>query len=280
MKKKFKIFAGIGAFLLISFVLYLANGLVGNPVSKFIAKRTANEYIKENYSNINLDNIEVNYNFKTGDYYVNVKSPTSIDTHFTLTISPFGKLEYDTYEYDVLNKYNTYMRIDSEYSEEVYSIFEDEKFPYKSDIAFGEIIEKSTLKDMYDENVVPLYGINTKDLELDKEYDIKEISKNAGHIVLYIEDNTITPKRASEILLNVKDVLDKENINFYAIDFILEKPRKEDGTPNEDNSSIRVEHFLYKDIYEENLDKRIENSYKNLMKYYNEQDLKKEEMDL
>ena len=136
------------------------------------------------------------------------------------------------------------------------------------------------IKDMYDENIVSLYGISTKDLELDKEYNIKEIGKKAGHIVLYIEDNTITSKRASEILINIKDILDKENINFYAIDFILEKPRKEDGTPNEDNSSIRVEHFLYKDIYEENLDKRIENSYKNLMKYYNEQDLKKEEMDL
>ena len=45
------------------------------------------------------------------------------------------------------------MRIDSEYSEEVYSIFEDEKFPYKSDIAFGEIIEKSTLKEKADVGV-------------------------------------------------------------------------------------------------------------------------------
>lgn len=280
MKKNIKIFAGIGAFLLIGLVLYLANGLVGNPVSKLMAKITANEYIKENYSNMNLDSVKVNYSFKTGDYYVDVKSPTSIDTHFTLTISPFGKLEYDSYKHYVLNKFNTYMRIDSQYSEEVKSIFDNDKFPYKSDIAFGEIIDKSTLKDMYDESVVSLYGINTKDLELDKEYDIKEIGKNAGHIVLYIEDNTITPKRASEILLNIKEILDKENVAFYAIDFILEKPRKEDGTPNEDNSSIRVEHFLYKDIYEENLDKRIEDSYNNLMKYYNEQNLKKEEMNV
>ena len=280
MKKKTKTFVGIVTFLLIVFVLYLVNGLVGNPISRFMVKRTANEYIKENYSNLNLDNIQVSYDFKTSDYYVKVKSLTSIDTHFTLTISPFGKLVYDSYEEDVLDKFNTYMRIDSQYSEEVKSIFEDDKFPYKSDIVFGEIINKATLKDMYDENIVSLYGISTKDLELDKEYNIKEIGKKAGHIVLYIEDNTITSKRASEILLNIKDILDKENINFYAIDFILEKPRKEDGTPNEDNSSIRVEHFLYKDIYEENLDKRIENSYKNLMKYYNEQDLKKEEMDV
>ena len=70
MKKKTKTFVGIVTFLLIVFVLYLVNVLVGNPISRFMVKRTANEYIKENYSNLNFDNIQVSYDFKTSDYYV------------------------------------------------------------------------------------------------------------------------------------------------------------------------------------------------------------------
>ena len=73
---------------------------------------------------------------------------------------------------------------------------------------------------------------------------------------------------------NIKDILDKENISFYAIDFTLEKPR-EDGMPNEDDTSISVEQFLYSDIYMENIEKRILKASEDLKKHYEMDDSKK-----
>ena len=41
MKKSVKILAGITAFILIGGILWFANGLLGNPISKALANNTA-----------------------------------------------------------------------------------------------------------------------------------------------------------------------------------------------------------------------------------------------
>lgn len=273
MKKSIKILAGSIAFLLIIGILYFANGFLGNPISKMMANNTSRKYIEKNYPDMELEISNAYYSFKSGDYCVQVKSPISKDTNFSLTISPFGKLIYDSYEYDVVSKYNTLHRIDSSYNTKIKSVFESKNFPYKSDIYFGEIRDKSLNEE--DEYFYPDYGLDVEKLELDKDYDINSIGKKAGHIVFYTQYEEVCIKKASEILLNIKDILDKENISFYAIDFTLEKPRGDDGMPNEDDTSISVEQFLYSDIYMEDLEKRILKASKDLKKHYEMDDSKK-----
>lgn len=281
MKKSVKVLAGVTAFLLIIGILWFANGLLGNPISKTIANNTSKEYVSENYSNMKLNVSDAYYSFKTGSYYVEIKSPTSKDTYFYLSISPFGKITYDSYESDVVDRYNTFNRINESYSSKVEKVFDSKDFPYESEIYFGEIIDKEGLVvSESEEYTYPVYGLDIKKLELDKDYDMYEMGKKAGHIVFYAEDDEVTVKKASEILLNIKNIFDKENIPFYAIDFTLEKPRNEEGTPNSDDTSIIVEHFLYEDIYEENLDQRISKAEKDLKKYYEIMDSKKEELEI
>ena len=281
MKKSVKVLAGVTAFLLIIGILWFANGLLGNPISKTIANNTAKEYVAENYSNMKLNVSDAYYNFKTGSYDVEIKSPTSKDTYFYLSISPFGKITYDSYESDVVDRYNTFNRINESYSSKVEKVFDSKDFPYESEIYFGEIIDKEGLVvSESEEYTYPVYGLDIKKLEIDKDYDMYEMGKKAGHIVFYAEDDEVTVKKASEILLNIKNIFDKENIPFYAIDFTLEKPRNEEGTPNSDDTSIIVEHFLYEDIYEENLDQRISKAEKDLKKYYEIMDSKKEELEI
>lgn len=281
MKKSVKVLSGVTAFLLIIGILWFANGLLGNPISKTIANNTAKEYVAENYSNMKLNVSDAYYNFKTGSYDVEIKSPTSKDTYFYLSISPFGKITYDSYESDVVDRYNTFNRINESYSSKVEKVFDSKDFPYESEIYFGEIIDKEGLVvSESEEYTYPVYGLDIKKLELDKDYDMYEMGKKAGHIVFYAEDDEVTVKKASEILLNIKNIFDKENIPFYAIDFTLEKPRNEEGTPNSDDTSIIVEHFLYEDIYEENLDQRISKAEKDLKKYYEIMDSKKEELEI
>ena len=151
-------------------------------------------------------------------------------------------------------------------------MFPSAEFPLISNIDYGtiEIMEKDTIVGFDEAN----YGIKMSDLELDKKYNVKELAKTAGHIVFYAQDEEISFKKASEILLTLKEFLDKADVPFYAIDFVLEKPRNEDETPNEDRTTINTANFLYSDIYEEGLDERLEQEHNALMNYYKEQDAK------
>lgn len=127
------------AFILIGGILWFANAFVGNPVSKILANRNAEKYIEETYQDMELEINKATYNFKDCKYNVHVKSSTSIDTHFSLGISSTGNIIWDSYENYVLNKFNTWQRLDSQYRKMVDNIFESEDFPYESDIGYGSL---------------------------------------------------------------------------------------------------------------------------------------------
>lgn len=276
MKNTTKLIAGILAFILIGGVLWFANGLVGNPVSKMLANRSAEKYIAEKYGDMELEVSKAGYNFKTGGYYVSVKSLTSIDTHFSINISPYGQIGYDLYDYNVLRKFNTWRRIDSEYRNMVSKIFDSDNFTYQSDINFGQIIRNHSKEGTdYIKPFGPEYGLTFDDLIIDKIYDIKEISKNAGHLVLYIDDDQVNSKRASNILMNIKNIFDDADISFYTIDFCLQEPIIGDNYLN--RNKFQINEFLYSDIYEEDLTKRLEEAAKFLQEYFEKEDTKKSE---
>lgn len=270
MKKWIKILAGTTSFMLIGGILWLANSLVGNPISKILAENTAEKYIGEHYPDIKLEISDAFYNFKDGNYHVSVKSPTSIDTHFAVALSQTGKIQYDDYEDRVLGRWNTYDRISSGYRSKLEAVFDSSDFPYESEISFGEVKSKEVTENK--QSFSPVYGLVIEDLELDKDYDLVEIGKKAGHIIFYAEDEDVSVKRTAEILLNIKSILDKENVPFYAIDFVLEKPREEEEKTSSRDMAVRLNEFLYSDIYEEGLEERIADAAKALGEYYNEKD--------
>jgi|SRR5690625_295425 len=276
MKKKTKILIIVGCIVIVGGSLWFANSIYGNPISKKMAKNSAEKYITDIYSERDFEIEDVVYSFKDGYYHVKVNSPSSIDTHFEVSMS-WNKVVYDSYEDDVLSGWNTYERIDYDYSKMVDRVFTSPDFPLESEIDFGSIkliVDDATFE--YDE---PDYGVKLKELEVDKRYDIKKLVETKGHITFYAQDDDISFTKASELLLIVKDSLDEANVPFYAIDFVLEKPRTSEGIPNEDDTSIRTANFLYEDIYEDGLTERIEKAHDELMKYYREQDekLKNEE---
>ena len=80
MKKKvLKIFALVLAIILIIGIGLFANALVGNPVSKYLATKSAEEHLAKNYSDKDFVIEEVNYDFKTGGYHKEKwKSHTSL----------------------------------------------------------------------------------------------------------------------------------------------------------------------------------------------------------
>lgn len=259
-RKTKKILAAIVAFLLIGLIFLTANGFMGNPISKILVNRTAAKYVDENYSNLDLEVEDAFYNFKDGNYIVEVKSNRSIDTYFDLNFKATGKLYYDNYEDAVLNGWNTRLRIDDEYRNLVDEVFED-SFPYKGKILYGELITREE---------------DFTYLELDKKYDIKELGKMEGKLTVDIESEDRDLDMAVKVLLDTKKIFDEKDIPFNLIDLSLEEPREEN---EEFKVGLMISDFKYEDIYPEGLEERLEKNIEETRKFYEENDEKQDEID-
>jgi len=262
MKKILKIIliVFLSAALIFAGVVYFS--FSGNPVAKILANISAPKYIENNYPDMEISCDKCVYDFKWGDYLVNVFSKISTDTHFTLYLDNWGNVLEDTYESKVLSKRNTADRINNQYWDIVKNVFEKDTFPYASEIGYGEL-----LFDSYPSQFEAAV-INSKDLEIDKEYDIYELGKDYGYITLYIDHEDISINHGNEILLDIKNILDSNNVTFKTLFFCLEKPKTD--TPRSDDDQIS---FLisYEDIYEEDLESRIINRIEELKAYYEEE---------
>ena len=273
MKKKTrKIIAAVTALAILAGLAWFANAMVGNPISKMLAERTAEKHLEETYAGTDFYIERIAYSFKDGRYHVFVKSPTSIDTEFSLTITMLGELRLDTYE-DVVDGFNTARRLEQEYRKLTDTVFDSPSFPYGCDIGFGRL-EIHPQEAFDDPNVddIPPYAINQSTLVLDKIYDIRELGRQAGHLIIYVESDTVTVEKAAEIMLNIKTIFDDAGIPFVAMDFTLQYPIPEGGQrPDEE---VRVADFPYDAIYEDGMIARVEEADKALKAYYAEQDAK------
>ncbi len=276
MKKKWlKIGALLAALVIIAGLGWFANGLVGNPVSKWLASRTAERHLEEVYGDTDFEIERVGFNFKNTDYYAHIVSPSSEDSSFSLQMDMWGNLHLDTYESRVLSGDNTARRIGMEYRELVDEVLEASDYPFTSFIAYGDL----QFGFSYEEGVeISSVGhIMPEELVLDKKYDIRELGAQAGRVVIYVEDDVVSIERAAEILLELKEIFGRRNVPFYAIDFVLEYPRKEEGG-NIREGCVNVEGFLYSDIYEEGLMEPVKAANDALNAYYYEQDAKTKEL--
>lgn len=272
-KKTLKIIALITAFILIIGLSWFANALLGNPISKMLATNTAKKHLAETYPDTDYYIEKIAFNFKSTNYYAHIKSPTSIDTEFTLYISMLGELTLDTYD-DVVNGFNTARRVDTEYRELVDTIFEHPNFPYSGRIGYGTLeIYPDEFIENEENDEFPSYSIAQSSLELDKIYDIRELARQAGHIIIYIENDTVSIEKTAEMMLDIKSYFDDANIPFVAMDFTLQYMKSEDGSrPDEE---VHVKDFPYEDIYPEGMLDRVFEADKSLTEYYNKLDAEK-----
>ena len=276
MKKKIlKILALAVALVLIAGLGFFANAFLGNPVSKMMARSTAKKHLNETYAGTDYYIDSVYYDFKSSCYHALIKSPSSMDTYFSLRISMLGKLGYDSYE-DVTSKTTTARRLENEYRELADTVFNDPSFPYTCDISYG-MMEIYPIK-YHGNDDVPSYALNQDELVLDKIYDIRELGRKAGHLIIYVDSDTVTVEEAARIMLDIKSIFDKSAVPFAAVDFTLQHPKPLEGP--RDDIFIGTNDFLYEDIYEDGMAERVDAADKALKEYYAEQDAKMEaEMD-
>ena len=273
MKKRIlKIAAFVFAIALIVGVGVFANALVGNPISKVVATNTAEKHIEENYADRDFEIERVTFSFKDGYYHAFIYSPSSIDSDFTILVDMWGKLRYDTYEDRVLSGGNTADRISRDYRAAVDKVLDSQAFPYNEHIGYGDF-------DFYprvhlEEYSVPEYALITEDLTLDAFYDVNELGAKHGKLTIYIDDDTVSYERLSEILLDVRRIFDESGVKFYVIDCVLEYQKNEDSSKKQEGR-VEVREFLYADIYEDGMVERVKTSDEAANAYYNEQDAEK-----
>ena len=273
MKKRIlKIAAFVFAIALIAGVCVFANALVGNPISKAMATNTAEKHIEENYADKNFEIERVTFSFKDGYYHAFIYSPSSIDSDFTILVDMWGKLRYDTYEDRVLSGGNTADRISRDYRAVVDKVLDSQAFPYNEHIGYGDF-------DFYprvhlEEYTVPEYALITEDLTLDAFYDVNELGAKHGKLTIYIDDDTVSYERLSEILLDIRRIFDDTGVKFYVIDCVLEYPKNEDSSKKQEGR-VEVREFLYADIYEDGMVERVKASDEAANAYYDEQDAEK-----
>ena len=271
MKKVLKTVAVVLFIAFVAITVLLANVFFGNPISKALAQNTAQKYVEETYSNTDYELGDVTYSFKDGYYYAHVYSPSSMDTHFSLAIDAFGKLQYDYFEAHVTTGWNTIYRLEMNYRKAVETVFQRESFPYDTHIAFGELIHAyKEDRAVFD---VPDYAIIVDELPLDVECDVSKLGTQAGRLTVYIWDETVSAARLAEILLDIRASFDNAGIGFRTIDCVLEYTREENTLY--DGERFEVMDFSYSDIYEEGLVERVEESNIAAQKYYQEQDAQK-----
>ena len=273
MKKRIlKIVAFVFAIVLIVGVCVFANGLVGNPISKAVATNTAEKHLEENFADKDFEIERVTFSFKDGYYHAFIYSPSSIDSDFTILVDMWGKLRYDTYEDRVLSGGNTADRISRDYRAVVDKVLDSQAFPYNEHIGYGDF-------DFYprvhlEEYTVPEYALITEDLTLDAFYDVNELGAKHGKLTIYIDDDTVSYERLSEILLDIRRIFDDTGVKFYVIDCVLEYPKNEDSSKKQEGR-VEVREFLYADIYEEGMVERVKASDEAANAYYDEQDAEK-----
>lgn len=223
----------------------------GNPVSYLRAVKTAQTYLAETYPDTDLRMERFNFDFIYGDYVAYITSPSSIDTHFYLHINKQGTKLRDTYESDVLQKSNTTIRLHQEYNALADPVFSDlslscVRFRFLSRLEF----------DCYQGgDEPPSYVIESSELVLDKTYDIRELGRQAGHLIVYVDSATVNVELAASMMLTVKECFDRAGVPFAAMSFTLEYPMSAEG--QRPDGAVRVRHFLYEDIYEDGMAERV-----------------------
>ena len=263
-----KIAAFVVALALIVGVGLFANALIGNPISKLIARTTAEKYLSETYPDMTLELSDAEYSFKETCYHVHVTQPDQLDGEFTLAFDMLGRLLYDDYEDRVPGGWNTAYRIEADYRKAVETVLNSSTFPSDYSIGYGEM--EFVSRRYKDEGLVPSYALVTEDLTLGGAYNLGKLGAQAGKVTVYLYDDTVTAERLAELLLLIRESFDNAGVTFYVMDCVLE-------SPDEALVGDRVEvmDFLYSDIHEENLTERVEAADRAAKAYYAAQDEEK-----
>ena len=121
-KALWKIFAVVGAVIIIGFIFMIYTAFNGNFITGMRYKAKVEEYITRTYPDRNYRVSNYHYDFVMEYYYFDIIDPDSADGSFRANYNSDGEIT-DSYA-DVMNLTNTLDRLDWEFSQEVNPVIE------------------------------------------------------------------------------------------------------------------------------------------------------------
>ena len=154
MTKKSKIILNAVLTILLLIVMFTQFVFYGNPISKILADKAADKYLKTHYRELDLVRERAYYNFKDGTYVVELWDKNSVDTKFTLEYDSFGKMKRDTFDDRLFNTFRRYMGFLDDLGDEIAKdsgldfelwLRPDDDFDYKAHLTLDQDFDKDNL---------------------------------------------------------------------------------------------------------------------------------------
>ena len=216
------------------------------------AESAAEKYLQEHHSGSDYEISSVYRDEKGVLYYVSITSPSSADRGFRLGYDTKGNLKYNSYASFVVQKGNVAIRLSDEYGTAINDTIKA-SLPHYDVRCVGSLLWSTAPP--HDDPHILFPGT----LELDASYDLTEFGKKYGSLWVQVEVNSaeaVTVENLAEILLYLRKTAEQAGLPFYVIDCYL------DYSNGTHSRRLVVKDFLYEDIYEENLEVRLEEALK------------------
>ena len=230
--------------VLIALLIALLNFFIGNPLSKYHVRNVAEEYLHDTYQDKDFHIEGITFDSKTRNYIVQIVSPSGIDSHFSVGISPGGNVLYDLYSNDVLGKYNTISRIQDEYRDLAVPVLKSLNLTFNIPVITATIpFSFPDEKTEYDTSV---NAIPVNKIQVDGLYNIRDLGKQAGLLDIEVAESNVSAEEVAEILTAIKSTMDQAQIPFHAINIYLPST---DTTPANSSDTL-LKTILYEEITE------------------------------
>lgn len=213
MKTRKTVLLIIGAYVLLHVLLiggFFGYSMIEQKINDHRAENVvrpkAETYLRERYPNMDLEITACCWSWYNNQYQVDVQSPTSRDTHFSLTYSTKEmELEQDSFESEVPFGWNTYHRLEDAYTDLVKQ-------------AASRAEELNMRGSFCWEN-----RLDPQSLILDADYDIRELGSGYGQITLYIyeSEDRLNMACAMEYLTKADRLLTENGVPYRAMDITL-----------------------------------------------------------
>jgi hypothetical protein len=217
-----RVISGILAviFLCLSFFAFFI--ITGNPIITISSMFEAKEYLDERFEHNDYFPYKVRYDCVfSGEYIVYVTSISDDDVKFKITFSPNGEMR--SCDYDKKYKSDKQSLLSAKY------VRLTDNAIYSSDFSYEIVKTKSYYTFPYEKHIPDSFpnALTMEDFNLRTDYDLSELGKTNGIILVEVSAKNLSKEQAAKIYLELRSILDENGVGFKTLRINLVNPETE-----------------------------------------------------